>query len=54
MNVNCRVYGALKKNLKHILDCRELKKVVKMDLRLAVEEVMTENNVLDNNLERAN
>ena len=40
MNVNCRLCGAVKENLKHILDCREFKKVVKMDLRLAVEKVM--------------
>ena len=40
MNVNCRLCGAMKENLKHILDCREFEKVVKMDLRLAVEEVM--------------
>ena len=31
----------MKENLKHILDCREFKKVVKMDLKLAVEEVMS-------------
>ena len=30
----------MKENLKHILDCWECEKVVKMDLRLAVEEVM--------------
>ena len=40
MNVNCRLCGAVKENLKHILDCREFKKVVKIDLKLAVEEVM--------------
>ena len=40
MNVNYRLCGAVKGHLKHILDCREFEKVVKMDLKLAVEEVM--------------
>ena len=40
MNVSCRLCEARKENLKHILYCREFKKVVKMNLRLAVEEVM--------------
>ena len=39
-NLNSGLCGAVKANLKHILECPELKKVVKMDLRLAIEEVM--------------
>ena len=39
-NVNCRVCAAVKENLKHILECREYLKLEKMDLRLAVKEVM--------------
>ena len=31
----------MKENLEHILDCREFKEVVKTDLRLAVDEVMS-------------
>ena len=42
MNVNCRlcVERGRKTQSILVLDCREFKKVVKMDLRLAVEEVM--------------
>ena len=40
MNVNCILCGAVKENFKHILDCREFKKVIKMDLKLVVKEVM--------------
>ena len=40
MNVNCRLCGTVKENLRHILDCREFQKVLKRDLKLAVEEVM--------------
>ena len=39
-NFNCELCGAVKENLKHILNCREFKKMVKVDLRFAVEEAM--------------
>ena len=52
MNVNCRLCGAVKENLKHTVG--NWKKVVKMDLRLLVEEVRREkDNLMDNNLELA-
>ena len=59
MNVNSRLCGAGKENLKHILNYRELQQMVKTDLRSAVEELVRgevgeESNVLENNFERPN